>query len=69
MVEIPRQEITSFSVSKCLANGHVRFHIKDNHMVDIEEFVSVKIQTSERVQMFSSIFSGIDRLVEKLKNA
>ena len=67
IVEIPRQEITSFSVSKCLANGHVRFHIKDNHMVDIEEFVSVKIQTSERVQMFSSIFSGIDRLVKQLE--
>jgi hypothetical protein len=67
IVEIPLQEIVKVSVSTCIANGHVQFHIKDNHMVDIEEFVSVKIQTSERVQMFSSIFSGINALVEQLK--
>ena len=66
MVEIPRQEIVEVSVSTCAANGHVQFHIKDNHMVEIEEFVSVKIQTSERVQMFSSIFSGINTLVKQL---
>jgi hypothetical protein len=67
IVEIPRKKIIKVSVSTCTANGHVQFHIKDNHMVDIEEFVSVKIQTSERVQMFSSIFSGIDRLVKQLE--
>ena len=68
MLEIPRKEIIKVSVSTCVANGHVQFHIRDNHMVEINEFVSVKIQTSERVQMFSSIFSGINTLVEKLKN-
>jgi hypothetical protein len=67
MVEIPRQEITNVSVSKCIANGLVQFHIRDNHMVDIDEFVSVEVQTSDRVQRFCSMFSGIDTLVEQLK--
>jgi hypothetical protein len=67
MVEIPRHGIIDFSVSSCRANWLVQHSVKDNHMVYIEEFVSVKIQTSERVQMFCSIFSGIDTLVEQLK--
>ena len=66
MVEIPRQEITKVSVSTCIANGHVRFHIKDNHMIEIDEFVSVEIRTSDKVQGFCSIFSGISTLVEQL---
>ena len=67
MLEIPRQEITKVSVSKCLANGHVQFHIKDNHMVEIEEFVSIEIQTSGQVLGFCSIFSGIGTLVEQVR--
>jgi hypothetical protein len=67
MVEIPRQEIIKVSVSNCNANGHVKFHIKDNHMLEIDEFVSVEIQTLERAQRFCSIFGGINTLVEQLK--
>ena len=67
IVEIPRQEITKVSVSTCIANGHVRFHIKDNHMVEIDEFVSVEIRTSDQVQGFCSIFSGISTLVEQAR--
>ena len=67
MVEIPRQEITKVSVSTCTANGHVQFHIRDNHMVEINEFVSVEVLTSERVQGFCSIFCGISTLVKQLK--
>jgi hypothetical protein len=66
MVEIPRQEITNVSVTTCAANGHVQFHIKDNHMIEIDEFVSVEVQTPGRVQRFYSISSGINTLVRQL---
>ena len=62
MVEIPRQEILEVSVSKCIANGHVRFHIKDNHMLEIEEFVSIEIETTDGSKVFQSVFQGIDAL-------
>jgi Ni,Fe-hydrogenase III small subunit len=65
-VEIPRQEITNVSVTTCAANGHVQFHIKDNHMIEIDEFVSVEVQTPGRVQRFYSISSGINTLVRQL---
>ena len=67
MVEIPRQEITNVSVSKCLTNGHVRFHIKDNHMLEIDEFVSVEIQTLEQAYRFHSVFQSVTALVGQLK--
>ena len=67
MVEIPRQEITNVSVSKCLTNGHVRFHIKDNHMLEIDEFVSVEIQTLEQAYRFQSVFQGIWEFTRILK--
>jgi hypothetical protein len=66
MFEIPRQEITKVSVTTCVANGHVQFHVRDNHMVDIDEFVSVEVQTPNRVQRFCSIFNGIKTLVGQL---
>ena len=62
MVEIPRQEILEMSVSKCIANGHVRFHIKDNHMLEIGEFVSVEVQTSKMVSRFHTVFKGVETL-------
>ena len=67
MVEIPRQEIVEVSVSKCLANGHVQFHVRDNHMVEIDEFVSVEVQTHERVIEFHSVFVGIMGFAQVLK--
>ena len=66
MVEIPRQEILEVSVSKCIANGHVRFHIKDNHMIEIDEFVSVEIQTAKRLNRFHSVFQGAKALLGRL---
>ena len=62
VVEIPRQEITNVSVSKCLANGHVRFHIKDNHMLEIDEFVSVEIRTAKMASRFHTVFKGVETL-------
>ena len=66
MVEIQRQEILEVSVSKCIANGHVRFHIKDNHMIEIDEFVSVEIQTAKRLNRFHSVFQGAKALLGRL---
>jgi hypothetical protein len=66
LLEIPRQEIIKVSVSKCLANGYVQFHIEDNHMVEIDEFISIEIQTSGQVQRLHSIFRGISTLVKQL---
>ena len=67
LLEIPRREILNVSVSTCEANWLVQHHIKDNLMLDIEEYVSVEVRTHERVQRFCSIFSGINTLVEQLK--
>ena len=67
LLQIPRKEILNVSVSTCTADGPVQFHIKDNLMLDIEEYVSVEVQTRKRVQTFCSIFSGMNRLVEQLK--
>ena len=67
LLETPRQEILEVSVSKCIANSHVQFHIKDNHMVEIVEFVAVEIQTVCRAQGFCSIFGGMSTLVKQLK--
>lgn len=67
MVEIPRQEITKVSVTTCVANGHVQFHIRDNHMLEIDEFVSVEIQTLEQAYRFHSVFQGIWEFTRILK--
>jgi hypothetical protein len=67
MVEIPRQEILEVSVSKCIANGHVRFHIRDNHMLEIDEFVSMEIKSAKQVSRFHSMFQGIKALVGLMK--
>jgi hypothetical protein len=62
MVEIPLQEIAKVSVSKFLANGHVQFHIRDNHMIEIDKFVSVEIQTAKMVSRFHTVFKGVETL-------
>ena len=67
LLEIPRKEILEVSVSTCQADSPVRFHIKDNLILDIEECVAVEVQTPERVLEFHSVFSGINTLVEQLK--
>jgi hypothetical protein len=63
MIEIPRKEITKVSVTTCVANGHVQFHIRDNHMVEIDEFVSVEIQWAKMVSRFHSVFQGAKELI------
>jgi hypothetical protein len=67
LLEIPRDEILKVSVSTCAAHNPVRFHIKDNLMLDIEEYVSVEVQTRERVQTFCSIFKGIETLCQSMR--
>jgi hypothetical protein len=67
MIEIPRQEITKVSVTTCVANGHVRFHIRDNHMLEIDEFVSMEIKSAKQVSRFHSMFQGIKALVGLMK--
>jgi hypothetical protein len=62
MVEIPRQEITNVSVTTCAANGHVQFHIRDSHMLEIDEFVSVEIQWAKQESRFHSVFQGVRAL-------
>ena len=67
MIEIPRQEITKVSVTTCAANGYVRFHIRDNHMVEIVEFVSVEVQTLNQKVQFHSIFHEMQNLIKSLQ--
>jgi hypothetical protein len=67
MIEIPSQEIVQVSVSKCNANSHVQFHIKDNHMVEIVEFVSVEVQTLNQKVQFHSIFHDMQNLIKSLQ--
>jgi hypothetical protein len=67
MIEIPSQEIVQVSVSKCIANRHVQFHIKDNHMVEIVEFVSVEVQTLNQKVQFHSIFHDMQNLIKSLR--
>jgi hypothetical protein len=62
IVEIPSQEIVQVSVSKRIANRHVKFHIKDNHMIEIDEFVSVEVQTAKMVSRFHTVFKGVETL-------
>jgi len=66
LLEIPRKEILKVSISTCTADGPMQFNVKDNLMLDIEEYVSVEVQTRDRVQRFCSIFSGINTLVEQM---
>ena len=66
LLEIPRREILNVSVSICEANWFCQHSVKDNLMLNIEEYVSVEVQTLVRVQRFCSIFSGINTLVEEL---
>jgi hypothetical protein len=67
IVEIPSQEIVQVSVSKCIANRHVKFHIKDNHMIEIDEFVSVEVQTLNQKVQFHSIFHDMQNLIKSLQ--
>lgn len=66
MVEIPRQEIIKVSVSTCTANGHVKFHIKDNHMVEAPNFLSMEVNTTARSLRFHSVFQGMKTLQTSL---
>ena len=66
LLEIRRKDILTVSVSTCTADEPVLFNVKDNLMLDIEEYVSVQVQTCDRVQRFCSIFSGINTLAEQL---
>jgi len=63
LIEIPRQEIVKVSVSTCTANGYVQFHIRDNHMLEIDEFVSVEIQSAQQPSRFHSVFQGVWELI------
>jgi hypothetical protein len=67
LLEIRRKDILTVSVSTCTADEPVLFNVKDNLMLDIEDYVSVEVRTRDRVQRFCSIFSGINTLVEQLK--
>ncbi len=67
LLEIPRQEIIKVSVSNCNANSHVKFHIKDNHMIEINEFVSVEVQTLNQKFQFHSIFHDMQNLIKSLQ--
>ena len=62
MIEIPRQEITKVSVTTCTANSHVQFHFRDNHMIEIDKFVSVEIQTAKMISRFHTVFKGVETL-------
>ena len=66
LLEIPRKEILKVSVSICAANWLCQHHLKDNLLLEISEYVSVEVQTRERVQTFCSVFKGISTLVEEL---
>lgn len=66
LLEILRKEILEVSVSKCIANNHVQFHVKDNHMLEIDEFVSVEIRTRDCVVGFHSPFLAISSFVAHL---
>jgi hypothetical protein len=67
VVEIPCQKILEVSVSKCIASSHVRFHVKDNHMIEIEEFSSVEMKLPHMNYKFHSIFQSLMTLVGQLK--
>ena len=67
LLEIRRKDILTVSVLTCTADEPVLFNVKDNLMLDIEDYVSVEVRTRDRVQRFCSIFSGINTLVEQLK--
>ena len=67
LLEIPRREILNVSVSICEANWLCQHSVKDNLMLDIEEYVSLKVQTGDRVIEFHSVFSGIMRFAQTLK--
>ena len=66
LLEIRRKDILTVSVLTCTADEPVLFNVKDNLMLDIEEYVSVQVQTCDRVQRFCSIFSGINTQAEQL---
>jgi hypothetical protein len=66
LLEIPRDEILNVSVSICEANWLVQHHIKDNLLLEIEEYVSVEVRTRDRVLEFHSVFSGIMRFAQAL---
>jgi hypothetical protein len=63
MIEIPRQEIIKTSVSTCTANRYVKFHIKDNHMLEIDDFVSLEVESGKQALRFYSVFTGVKALI------
>ena len=62
LLEIPRQEIFKASVSTCTANRYVKFHIKDNHMLEIDDFVSLEVESGKQALRFHSVFQGVKTL-------
>ena len=67
LLEIPRKDILNVSVSICEANWFCQHSVKDNLMLDIEEYVAVEVQTHDRVQKFCSIFKGIETLCQGMR--
>jgi hypothetical protein len=62
LLEIPRQGIIDVSISFCRANWLVQHHLKDNHMLDIDEFMSIEIKSMNGSQVFHSVFQGLETL-------
>ena len=67
LLEIPRHGIIDVSVSSCRANWHVQHHVKDNHMLEIDEFISVGIQTSHQYFRFHSVYMGAKAIMGHLE--
>ena len=67
LFEIPRHGIIDVSVSSCRANWLVQHSVKDNHMLDIDEFVSVNIQTLNQKFQFHSVFFEMQNLIKSLR--
>ena len=59
LLEIPRHGIIDVSVSSCRANWLVQHHVKDNHMLNIHEFMSVQVHSRKRTFAFHSIFGSL----------
>ena len=63
IIEIPRQEIIKTSISTCTANRYVKFHIKDNHMLEIDDFVSLEVESGKQALGFYSVYKGVRALI------
>jgi hypothetical protein len=65
-IEIPCHVGMALEVKTVPASQRIQFHVRDNHMVNVDTYLSIRLLTGAAEVSFNSFYLGIQNLLEKL---